>query len=658
MKILSIVSRSNKPAQELRQELEHLLGRQVQIICHCLEDGIHQPIQGDLVVVGSWQTYFEAQAYIVTGCPLLVARRSLNYHEVEPLLDLPFGTEVLLVNDSLPNALETISLLKALGIDHLQYHPYAPEVRQYPPLQLAVTPGEAQLAPGCVKKVIDIKSRVVDITTMVEILDRLGRLDETANLLSASYVKDVIRLIKRSRMLAHSSRRMHQQLQTILNTVHDGIIAVDAAGKIRVCNPLAEALLGIQAKHCISRTPEPYLQDILSAVPTQPEDGRNEFFFQHQQRHLVVNGAPIQQDGKVAGMVYTFKDVSEIQRLESELRRKVVTCRHVARYSLSQVLGASSAIRNTVALAEKMAVSHSPILLQGESGTGKELLAQGIHNRSPRRKGPFVAVNFAALTESLLESELFGYEEGAFTGAKKGGAAGLFEQAHTGTIFLDEIGDAPLPFQIKLLRVLQEKQIRRVGGERMIPIDVRIIAATNRDLKECILQGEFRQDLYYRLNVLPLAVPPLRQRQEDIMPLACHFYERYFEGKPLIAAQEYFADIVARLLQYDWPGNIRELQNVMEYLCSVSPAEPPQPAILPEELQPLPQIEQQNWQETILRIVATANQNGEAIGRRSLARKLGLPEYTVRLLIDELVQSGQLQSHKGRKGLVVWKQEP
>lgn len=221
--------------------------------------------------------------------------------------------------------------------------------------------------------------------------------------------------------------------------------------------------------------------------------------------------------------------------------------------------------------AAKIAKTNSAILIIGESGTGKELLAQSIHNASNRKNAPFIAINCAALSETLLESELFGYEEGAFTGARKGGKKGLFEMADRGTIFLDEIGDAPLSIQTKLLRVLQEKEIMRISGEKVIPVDVRVIAATNKDLLDLIEKSSFRKDLYYRLNVLPLSVPPLRERKDDIVILLKLFLKKY-AVRENIRMPKPDNDIINILKKYPWPGNIRELENLAEYVTIISSA--------------------------------------------------------------------------------------
>jgi transcriptional regulator, propionate catabolism operon regulatory protein len=265
------------------------------------------------------------------------------------------------------------------------------------------------------------------------------------------------------------------------------------------------------------------------------------------------------------GAVLTFQDSSAIQRVDRSLRSRNRPRHFVAKYRLSQLQGDSPAIRMTRGLAERYAKSEATVLIMGESGTGKELLAQGIHNASRRRDRPFVAINCGAFPESLLEGELFGYEEGAFTGTRRGGKTGLFELAHTGTIFLDEIGDMLVALQTRLLRVLQEKEVLRLGSVDSTPIDVRVIAATNRDLRDQVELGEFRSDLYYRLNILPIEVPPLRERRDDIASIAAYLFDSALRRLGCKRASRDLLDLVLPHFQrYDWPGNVREMENIVE----------------------------------------------------------------------------------------------
>src|SRR5208283_4292314 len=280
-------------------------------------------------------------------------------------------------------------------------------------------------------------------------------------------------------------------------------------------------------------------------------------------KEVIVNVAPIFIDGKISGSAGVIQDISGIISLTEELSQAKKLLRHLkARYTCLDIIGNSPAMIRAKEQARMAAETPATVILRGDSGTGKELFAHAIHNASSRRKGQFVRVNCAALTESLLESELFGYEEGAFTGALKGGKKGLFEEANGGTIFLDEIGDISLSLQSKLLRVLQEKEITRVGGTSPFTVDVRVIAATNANLEKKVAAGTFREDLYYRLNVFPIHIPALREHKEDIKPVAEHIIYKLNQefGREVQRISE---NAIQNLFGYDWPGNVRELENVL-----------------------------------------------------------------------------------------------
>lgn len=658
MKGISLITKGKNTCEALTNQLYDLLGEEAHVKGYYLDGGIQSTITDDLIVISSADIYEEALKYIDKNCPVIQAHRTINYHEIGKLLNIPPGTDVLFVNDLASTTFQTIAALKALGIDHINYFPYFPGMRKIPELSIAVTPGELQIVPRFVERVIDIKTRNIDLVTIVEIYKTLGLPDEKAVLISAKYIKDIIELIKTANAMADTNNRIKNQLQTIINSVHDGIIAVDEKDRITVFNPVAEKIFCCSWEDALGKN---YKTDftnasIPSALETSP--GEEEKFTRVNESYVVINSSSIEKDNYPIGKVYTIKDVTEIQRLEEELRRKLVTQENHARYTFNHITGSSRVIADTKELAKKIAGSDSPVLIFGESGTGKELFAQAIHNASRRRNYPFIAVNFAALPESLLESELFGYEEGAFTGAKKGGMAGLFEQAHGGTIFLDEIGDSPVSFQIRLLRVLQEKQVRRIGSSKVIPIDVRVISATNRDLKALIEKGSFRQDLFYRLNVLPLKIPPLRRRKEDIMSIATVFYNELFRGRPPVKAEKYFRDIKEPLMEYEWPGNIRELRNVIEYLANICPDGSPSPEMLTEELKEaagrISRYDKEGEEALInemLEQIFNANIKKQPVGRRTLSRKLRLPESRVRRLIGCMAREGLITVNRGVKGL-------
>ena len=269
------------------------------------------------------------------------------------------------------------------------------------------------------------------------------------------------------------------------------------------------------------------------------------------------------------GAVVTFSNISKIQELEGQIRYKQHKKGLVAKYYFKDVIGSERRILETLETAKKFSRVDSNIFIFGETGTGKELFAQSIHNASTRRGSPFIAINCAALSEDLLESELFGYVDGAFTGASKGGKTGLFELAHRGTVFLDEIGDISLKLQSRLLRVLQEREIRRIGHDRVIPIDIRIISASNKNLRELVNKGLFRDDLFYRLNVLQLTLPPLRERPRDVLDLCSHFIKTN-EKKIGNRLHGFTPEAESVIVNYSWPGNVRELSNFCERLCVLS----------------------------------------------------------------------------------------
>ncbi|MEG1873634.1 MAG: sigma 54-interacting transcriptional regulator, partial [Ruthenibacterium sp.] len=285
----------------------------------------------------------------------------------------------------------------------------------------------------------------------------------------------------------------------------------------------------------------------------------------HDGKPHLVNCKPIIVYKQNAGVLITIQNVEDISKTEGKIRKELSAKGLVAKYYFSNIIGGSAVMRNSIATAYKYSQVDGSVLLIGETGTGKELFAHSIHNASRRSNQPFVAVNCAALPENLLESELFGYVDGAFSGAAKGGKTGLFELAHKGSIFLDEIGEVPIALQAKLLRVLQEKEIRRIGDDRVLPIDVRVISATNINIRERIESGQFRSDLYYRLNLLNLRLAPLRERPSDIPELVNFFVSKFAcdYAKP---APKLTAEAMEQLCKYSWPGNARELRNLCERL--------------------------------------------------------------------------------------------
>ena len=388
---------------------------------------------------------------------------------------------------------------------------------------------------------------------------------------------------------ARIEQAKRERLNTILGQLSDGVIAVDRQERIQTVNPSMARWVGVRPDEWLGRTltevcPELSLQAVLRLGEADVE--RIE---RVKGKTLIVNRLPIVEQGLLTGAVLTCQDPISIQRVDRHLRTRTKTPMAPRRHALEELLGRSPAIDQLRRMALSAARSAATVLLIGESGTGKELVAQGIHAASDRREMPFVALNCAALTETLLESELFGYEEGAFTGARRGGKIGLFEAAHRGTLFLDEVGEMPLSLQARLLRVLQEREVLRVGATEPTPVNVRVIAATHRDLREQVAQGLFRLDLFYRLNILRLDVPSLRQRRDDVPLLAEALHARLCHrlGSDPARTRPWLQALVQAATRYDWPGNVRELENLLERLLAYAGDEPgaaPRVQSLPERL--------------------------------------------------------------------------
>lgn len=559
MKHIALIALGEKTSYFCRDQLHRLLGNRINISNYYAEGNLPQRIKADFAIFTSRLAYQKTHTHLSDGLPYMISRRSINYHEVDKLFELPAGTNVLLVNDCIQSANDTISLLQTLGIDHLNYYAYAPGMDDPKMAKVAVTPGESRFVPPSIEKIVDIKTRLLDITSLVEMLSRIGLLTYYADFLSAQYVRDIIQLIDKNQRYKNWAAQLEQEL-------------------------------------C---------------------------------------------------------------RLEASRSQKTSDVNLQAVYHFDDIIGSAPALQSAIHIAKRFADSDSTVLIQAQSGTGKELMAQSIHNASERADGPFVAVNFAAITETLLDSELFGYVEGAFTGASRHGAIGLFEQANHGTIFLDEIGDASLSFQVKLLRVLQEREIRRVGSTVPIHIDVRIIAATNQDLKVLIRQGRFREDLYYRLNVLPLTLPPLAERKEDIPVLVAAFLKSFFLDMGASEMRDWIKEILPVFHQYSWPGNIRELQNVVEYLANVCDGRP-RPDDLPSSFTATiasmrnrqgGETAGENLKKAVLQELAIAARIGKHLGRRSLARNLDVPESQIRHICQDLVKEGEITLKSGRGGI-------
>ncbi|MGG2064490.1 sigma 54-interacting transcriptional regulator [Bacillus sp. S14(2024)] len=399
------------------------------------------------------------------------------------------------------------------------------------------------------------------ISTRIPILNEVGEVQG-----AFAVFKDITEIVNLAEEVT-DLKEIQMLLEAIIHSSEEAISVVDEQGRGLVINPAYTKLTGLSEEDIIGK---PATTDIVEGESMHMKVLRTRRAVRgihmkigQKKRDVIVNVAPVIVDGILKGSVGVIRDVSEIQKLTNELNRARQIIRTLeAKYSFDDIVGTSEGIVAAIEQAKLGANTPATVLLRGESGTGKELFAHAIHNGSNRKYNKFVRVNCAAISESLLESELFGYEEGAFSGARRGGKRGFFEEANNGSIFLDEIGELSANTQAKLLRVLQEKEIVRVGGTKPIPINVRVIAATHVNLEKAILDGNFREDLYYRLNKIPIYIPSLGQRKEDIAEIADRLIQKINQdyGRNVEGLTE---SAVQYLQSYDWPGNVRELENIL-----------------------------------------------------------------------------------------------
>ena len=562
-KKISVIALDPRAGQSYGQDIAGLFGDVADISVFSVLDGSASGVldRADLFVASTdaYGSAEELARHVPIGCQTMAIEVSFRWRELRKLKELPTDSPVLFVNMTQTMAREAIAQLEQFGITHVHWIPFYPGAQLNEDVHIAVTPDEMRYVPPEIETKIDLGQRPCTSGMMIEIALRLG----LEHLLETEPFQNYFQSIATNnysfdQMFARSIR-LESQFHILMESLEDGVIGVNERGEIFACSRHAEEMTCVSASLIQGKWAEevfPYIpfSECLRSRQTLPV------------KVCKVNGVnistevvPVIRQKECIGAFAILQRFNDIEIRQNELRGQLLHKGYCAKYSFDDVIGRSEAIRRTKETLGRMAVSESPVLLIGETGTGKELFAHAVHRASRRSDGPFVAINVAAFPENLLESELFGYEEGAFTGAKKGGRPGLFELAHRGTLFLDEVEGMSPALQIKLLRALQEREVMRVGGNRIIHVDVRIVAATNEALERKVRDGTFRRDLYYRLNTLPAVIPPLTERGDDMFLLMDHF-RRELNGDFRLTppVQEFFR-------RHTWPGNIRELRNVVEY---------------------------------------------------------------------------------------------
>ncbi|MEW6082830.1 MAG: sigma 54-interacting transcriptional regulator [Bacillota bacterium] len=659
---VTVVSVSKLTKEIFVSQVREFFGASLDVHTVCFEESGAFRSDSDIVLV-SQASLKSSLPPLPPDSPVVVARRSLDMGRIAEVMSVPAG-KALVVSNMREAAEEAVELLLGIGISHLEMIPYYPGA-PLPPyeVRVAITPGIVGLVPPGLQ-VVDIGVRPLDVSTLVEVGVRLGLPLDKANILGARYNKRMVALISEQAQMLVEINALTKYLEAILNSVNDGVIAVDDQLRIIVMNSVASEITKSNSGPG-GRLHQPQLAKELEDLLKTGKADINRLMHLNG-RQLLVTKTPVFSKDKTAAVVVILKEVTELHRASRDLSRQIRRKAYKTKYSIDDILGDSTDIRRTKTVMRKIGPTNLTVLIMGEHGTGKELVAHALHNLSRRKGQPFVPVNLASLPETLIESELFGYEEGAFTGARKGGKPGLFEQAHPGTIFLDEIGDLPLNTQVKLLRVLEEKEVMRIGGTSIIPIDVRILAATNKDLLKSVRQGSFRADLYYRLCESRLMVPPLRSRKEDIPLLAAHFFTKFGPTSAPLSER-----LLTCLTRYDWPGNVRQLEGVIRYICNTTDGDDDEVYILLDEmlegdtnerteeewLEVLEVIEARGSRDeytAILQELLIAKEEGLRAGRESLVKRcqshdLRVTGNMMRSRLDALRAQGCVVTGLGRQ---------
>ena len=576
---------------------------------------------------------------------IIKLNRSPDSNALQKIAQIPPGSNVLVVNDSYESSLSTIYSFYEVGISHINMKAYDSALSHtgiYDSFDIAVTPAEAHLVPDHIEKIIDIGYRKVSFDTMFKLMKLL---DLDISVINRNLFRHIHSVVE-SNTAFHANYvygyLKSEMLSHIVNKSQIGMILVDSRYQTVYANDKAASIFQADDKNNI---------DISSCIGEEILSSSDSVDFPLE----ILGGSyyydrfPIKLMDEIAGYYITLQDESAVAGSNKLIRQKG----YFAKYQFKDIIHCSEDMRKVIDTAKQIALTDYTVLIRGESGTGKELMAQSIHNASYRKNAPFIAINCAALPDNLLESELFGYEPGAFTGAHNKGKVGLFEQANHGSIFLDEIGDISPKLQSRLLRTIQEKQIMRIGSDRVIDVDIRLITATNKDLEKAVSEGAFRSDLFFRLNVLPVVVPPLRKRKDDILELLKHFLGAEYKNIT--------PDEKEVLVQYNWPGNVRELENVSVFYKSL--------AALPEyiyqhtgrEIQRTASFLAGNSVDLqLLEIIHSNTTLSHGIGRSAILhllkeRNIPVSDGKLRELLVALQQSGQIVVGKGRHGTRITK---
>ncbi|EQK41208.1 AAA domain family protein [[Clostridium] bifermentans ATCC 638] len=667
---LAIVTLKKDAGEIYANQINYFLGDSIKINLYSFEEGGFTFFEEKLILLSVNLKYEEILNMCNPDAQIIIPNLTFEKSSFEKICKINKNETIFVYNLSKSMALETIAIIYRLGVDIPNLIPCYPEMKKVPQNSIVLTPGEKVNIEAKNCKIIDLEYRIIDLSSIADIAMKLNLESLIQEDLVKKFMDKIVPISYITEKLLVTQTKLENQFDFLLSAIDDGIIGVSNEGIVQFYSHVAREILSINGNEMIGK----YIGEYVKSLDFDQIIKKEVPYFQ---KLIKVNNIDINMEVKYThisvfnGFIIKVSKFHQAEKKQAKLRAQLMSSGNISKYNFDDIIGCSESIQNTKKIAYKMAQSDSSILIIGESGTGKELFAQSIHSASRRSQGPFVAVNCSTFQEGLLQSELFGYDEGAFTGARKGGKIGLFELANKGTIFLDEIGEMDLNSQATLLRVIQEKQIRRVGSDKIIDVDIRIIAATNRDLKKLVCENKFRKDLFYRLNVLPLKIAPLRNRNEDVF-LIFESFKKNLDVKFNLSNE-----LVEIFKTYSWEGNIRELRNLVEY-CSYLDKSTIEVYDLPEYmLESIKHkdycLELSNKNEIkkisnlkrdlrdyifVLEKIKNAYDLKQRIGRRkiyeyALSEKIFLTEQQIRSILIELQEFGFVKILSGRGGSVI-----
>ena len=632
----------------------------IEVEAYSVYDELPECIEADLVVVSNEYVNNHIQFRINANTEIVYLRRTFICENLKRIFELPHGTKAMLIDYSMETCMNIISVLKGIGIRHIEWIPVHKEMKKEEiekhvnsGIDLAVTPGLRFYSQKQVSNVIDIGWTVIDMSTMLEIATKLHIYDDEIEQKLLLYSLNTFPLNNSILATLKNNILIKNIHEEVLNVMEDGVLIINQDNKLMHWNKSLLTLLNIYEKDLENcAVSDSGLQSKLKELLLSEETLENVVFEINEiGKNVIITKKLVNLFKDSKTYLVILKDISAVQEESAAISWRIKEQGYIAKYTFDRIVTRHNTMLECINKAKTMATVDGAVLITGESGTGKEVFAQSIHNSSQRKEMPFVAINCAALPETLLESELFGYEAGAFTDAKKTGKKGLFEIAHKGTIFLDEIGDMPKALQAKLLRVLQEREVMRIGGHSIIPIDVRIIAATNQDLFGLVEEKAFREDLFYRLNVIPLHLPALRERKRDI-PLLIQ--EVFRELK--INALEIDDELMGMLMRYNWRGNVRELKNCIQYMVYMSSGKKLTAKDAPDYIRKVNIVinegcdDKDEIEYKILKLLEERNMGRREIHRRLKEQGEDVSEYEIRKVMERLKESGCIEYKSGRSG--------